>query len=231
MFFRSLLFFCALACSTAALAQSALSNGYIKYNVTIDSDIAAISFLSLGTTVEVAFKDEKTKLVAKTGGGTNTVQATANNERVTGLSLLDVMGERKAIKLGSAEYQKAKESIELLAKNPMRVTEATKTIAGYTCQKILMKDKQTGANIILYVTDKINPTGDPLAQQLIKAVKGFPLGITVRQENTTVRLTASTVSSKTPNDSIFSQAVPSGYEVTTIKGLEATIQSRIQQQR
>lgn len=212
------------------MAQTPLSNGYIKYNVSVDSDLPAASFLSMGTTLEVAFKGKQTKAVARVAGGTNTVQTVADHQTVTGLSLLDVMSEKKAVKLGSADYQKAKEGIEQLAKNPMRVTETTKTIAGYTCQKILMKDKQTGANIILYVTDKINPQGDPLAQQLIKAVKGFPLGVIVRQDNTTVRLTASTVSGQTPSDGAFSQKIPSGYEVTTLKELEATAQKRAQQQ-
>jgi hypothetical protein len=140
------------------------------------------------------------------------------------------MGEKKAIKLGSSDYQKAKEGIEKLANNPMRPTESTKTIAGYSCQKILMKDKQTGANIILYVTKKINPTGDPLAQQLIKAVKGFPLEIIVRQDQTTVRVTASTVTGQTPSDGVFSQKVPSDYEVTTLKDIEAEAKRRAQEQ-
>lgn len=208
------------------MAQSTLSNGYIKYTVAIDSDLPAASFLSMGTTLEIAFKGQQTKAVAKVAGGTNTVQAVANHEKVTGLSLLNVMSEKKAIKLGSSDYKKAQEGIEQLANNPIRVTESTKTIAGYLCQKVLMKDKQTGANIILYVTDKVNPKGDPLAQQLIKAVKGFPLGIVVRQENTTVRLTASTVTEQTPSDGAFSQKIPSGYEVMTLKELEATIQRR-----
>jgi hypothetical protein len=231
MIFRTLFFSFFMAMAVAATAQTTLNNGYIKYNISIDSDLPAAAFLSMGTTLEVAFKGKQTKAVAKVAGGTNTVQAIADHSNVTGLSLLDVMSEKKAVKLGSAEYQKAKESIAQLAKNPMRITESTKTIAGYTCQKILMKDKQTGANIILYVTDKINPKGDPLAQQLIEAVKGFPLGVVVRQDETTVRLTASTVSERTPSDGAFSQTIPSGYQVTTLKELEEEAQRRAKQQR
>ncbi len=229
MIVRAFFFLSFMALATLAAAQAPLTDGYIKYTVTIDSDLPAAALLSMGTTLEVAFKGSKTKAVAKVAGGTNTVEAIADHQSVTGLSLADVMGEKKAIKLGQSDYQKAKESIEKLAKNPMRVTESTKTIAGYTCTKILMKDKQTGANIILYVTDQINPKGDALAQQLIEAVKGFPLGVIVRQDNTTVRLMASTVSAQTPSDGAFAQKIPSGYQVTTVKELEADIQRRAQQ--
>ncbi|MFK7797991.1 MAG: hypothetical protein AB8E82_11100 [Aureispira sp.] len=231
MIHRAFLFFSILMIGTLATAQSTLTNGYIKYNISVDSDLPIASFLSMGTTLEVAFKGQKTKAVAKVAGGTNTVQAVADHQVVKGLSLLDVMGEKKAIKLGSSDYQKAKEGIEKLAKNPMRATESTKTIAGYSCQKILMKDKQTGANIILYVTKKINPKGDALAQQLIKAVQGFPLEVIVRQDATTVRLTASTVTGQTPSDGAFSQNIPSDYEVTTLKEIEAEAQRRAQEQR
>jgi len=93
-------------------------------------------------------------------------------------------------------------------------------IAGYTCQKVFMKDKESGANIILYLTDKIKPQNDALAKVLIGEIKGFPLGIVVRKDNTTIRLTASTVSTRTPSDGAFSVSVPTGYTVTTIEGLK-----------
>ena len=231
MIHRAFLFFSILMMGSLASAQSTLNNGYIKYNISVDSDLPIASFLSMGTTLEVAFKGQKTKAVARAAGGINTIQAVADHQIVRGLSLLDVMGEKKALKLGSSDYQKAKEGIEQLAKNPMRATESTKTIAGYSCQKVLMKDKKTGANIILYVTPKINPKGDPLAQQLIEAVKGFPLEVIVRQDETTVRLTATMVTEQTPSDSAFSQKVPSDYTITTLKEIEAEVQRRAQEQR
>lgn len=229
--FRAFLFFSFLVLGKAVMAQSNISNGYIKYNVTIESDLPVAALLSMGTTLEIAFKDQQTKAVAKTVGGTNTIQAIANYQTTKGISLLDIMSEKKAVKLGATEYQKAKESIALLANNPMRITESTKVIAGYTCKKILMKDKQTGASIILYVTDKIKPQGDILAQQLIKIVKGFPLRVIVRQENTIVHLTATTVTSQTPSERAFSQEIPSGYKITTVKELEATAQHRVKYKR
>lgn len=152
----------------------------------------------------------------------------ADHAIVKGVSLLDVLGEKKALRHGSEDYAEVERAIQELSANPMRATYQTKSIAGYTCQKILMKDKQTGANIILYVTDRIQPK-DPLARKLTDAVKGFPLGIVVRKDETTVRATATKVSGMTPSDGAFALSIPSGYEVTTIRDLERSAEQKIQQ--
>lgn len=211
------------------LGQSSLTNAYLMYNISVDSDEPAAAMLTaMGSTIEMAFKEKKTKVVAKIAGGTNSIHFVADHAIVKGLSLLDVLGEKKAVRHGSDDYAEVERAIQELAANPMRVVDQTKSIAGYTCQKILMKDKQSGANIILYVTDRIQPK-DPLARKLTSTVKGFPLGIVVRKDNTTVRATATKVSGNTPSDGAFGLSVPSGYEVTTIRDLERTAEQKIQQ--
>ncbi len=209
--------------------QARLTNGYFMYNISVDSDEPAAAMLSaMGSTVEIAFKEKKTKVVAKIAGATNTVHFVADHAIVKGLSLLDVLGEKKAIRHGSTDYEEVERSIQQLAANPMRATDQTKTIAGYTCQKILMKDKQSGANIILYVTDRLQPQ-DPLVRQLNKAIKGFPLEVVVRKDNTTVRATATKILETTPSNGAFALSIPSGYEVTTIRDLERSAEQKIQQ--
>lgn len=212
-------------------AQSAISDGYISYSISVDSDLPAAAFLSMGSSLEVAFKGEKTKAVAKVAGGTNTVSLVVDHKSQKGLSLMDVLGEKKALKLEKDKLQEARTDMEKAAKNPMRHTDDTKTIAGYVCQKVLMKDKESGANIILYITDKITPKGDPFAQYLVGELKGFPLGIIVRHEGTTIRVTAEKVSSRTPSDGAFSLSVPSDYELTTVEGLEKSAKKELEKNR
>lgn len=222
--------FCLLLGNAMMLCgQSTLTNGYLMYNVSVDSDQPAAAMLSaMGSTIELAFKEKKTKMVAKIAGATNTVHLIADHAAVKGLSLLDVLGEKKAVRHGSDDYAEVERAIQLLAANPMRITDQTKNIAGYVCQKILMKDKQSGANIILYVTDRIQPK-DPLARQLYKTIKGFPLGIVVRKDDTTVRATATKIMGTTPSDGAFALSIPSGYEVTSIRELERKAEQKIQQ--
>lgn len=210
-------------------AQTSITNGYLSYDVRVDSDEPAAALLtSMGSTLEVAFREQKTKAVAKIAGATNTVHLIADHASLKALSLLNVLGEQKAVRLDQDDYTEAKEAIAQLGDNPMRPTDQTKTIAGYVCQKVLMKDKQSGASIILYVTKKINPK-DPLIRQLSERIKGFPLGIVVRKDNTIVRATATKVSSNAPSDGAFSQSIPSGYQVTTLRDLERSAEQKIQQ--
>jgi len=215
----------------SAQAQSAISEGYISYTISVDSDIPAAAFLSMGSSLEIAFKGEKTKAIATVAGGTNTLSAVVDHKAQKGLSLMDVLGKKKALILDKDKLNEARANLEKAAKNPMRRTEDTKTIAGYVCDKVLMKDKESGANIILYITNKITPKGDPLAKYLVSELKGFPLGIVVRHEGTTVRVMAEKVSSRTPSDGAFSLSVPSDYELTTVEGLEKSAKKEIEKNR
>lgn len=220
-----------VACVMTVNAQSSISDGYIKYTVSIDSEEPAAAFFAMGTTLELAFKGTKTKAVANVASGTNSVSAIADHTKKAGIALMDVLGEKKAMKLTKDDFDKASSEMKKLSDNPMRWTDDTKTIAGYTCQKVLMKHKESGASIIIYVTDKINPKGDPLAQNLISQLKGFPLGIVVRVDGNTVRLMAEKVSSRTPSDGAFSTTVPSGYELTSREQLEENAKDRIEKNR
>jgi hypothetical protein len=217
--------------TVSAQAQSAISDGYISYSISVDSDIPGVAVLFVGSSLEVAFKGDKTKAVAKAAGGTNTVSLVVDHKTQKGLSLMDVLGEKKALKLDKNKLEEARADMKKATKNPMRHTEETKTIAGYTCQKVLMKDKESGANIILYITDKITPKGDPFATYLVGELKGFPLGIVVRHEGTTVRVMAEKVSSRTPSDGAFSLSIPSDYELTTVEGLEKSAKKEIEKNR
>jgi hypothetical protein len=217
--------------AVSAQAQSALSDGYISYSISLDSDVPAAAFLSMGASLELAFKGDKTKAVAKVAGGTNTVSLVVDHKTQKGLSLMDLLGQKKALKLEKDKLDEAHADMQKVAKNPMRHTEETKTIAGYVCQKVLMKDKESGANIILYITNKITPKGDPFASYLVGEIKGFPLGIVVRHEGTTVRVMADKVSSRTPSDGAFSLSVPGDYELTTVDGLEKSAKKELEKKR
>lgn len=227
MRFFTLIFSMFLA--VAIQAQSTITDGYISYSVSIDSDEPAAALLGVGTSLEIAFKGSYTKAVAKAAG--STVSIVADHKKEMGLALGDILGEKKALKLTPKEFSKAKEDLNKSGDNPMRFTDDTKTIAGYTCKKILMKDKESGANIIIYVTDKINPKNDPFAQALKADLKGFPLGIVVRKDGTTVRVTADKVTRQTPSSGAFSLNVPSEYEVVTLDELEEDAKDRIEKNR
>jgi len=217
---RYLLLLLSICLVQATFAQEAISDGYINYSVSIDSDEPAVAFLTVGSTIEIAFKGDKTKILAKVAGGSGTVSVIAKHSKPIGVALMDLMGEKNAVKIEKKQFDKATEGIKKISDNPIRRLDKTKNIAGYECQKILMKDKESGANIIIYVTDKINPKNDVMAQNLIGELDGFPLGIIIRKDENTVRIMAQKVSAQTPSDAAFSLRIPGDYTLTTIDELE-----------
>ena len=73
-------FLAVLWSATAALAQTPITNGYLLYSVSADSDEPGAALLaSMGSTLEVAFKEQKTKAVAKIAGATNAVHVIADH--------------------------------------------------------------------------------------------------------------------------------------------------------
>lgn len=212
-------------------APDAITEGFISYSIDVETDQAAAALLTVGSSLEVAFKGNYMKAVARVAGGSNTVSVVADHKNQTGITLMDILGEKKGVKLTKDRFEKAKTDMDKLGENPMRVTDETKTIAGYTCKKVLMKHKESGANVILYLTDEINPKNDPFAQLLISEVKGFPLGIVIRKDETTVKIMADKVTNRAPSDSAFSMSIPSDYTLTTFEELEKTAKSKMEKSK
>jgi len=207
-----------------------LSEGYISYSVSVESDQAIASLLGMGSSLELAFKGNFTKAVAKVAS-TNTVTVIADHQKKAGISLMDIMGEKTAVKLTQEKMDEAKANMNNISDKPMRYTEETKDIAGYTCKRVLMKHKESGANVVLYITDQIKPQNDPFAKLLISEIKGFPLGIVIKKDETTIRIMADKVSSKTPNESAFSLSIPSDYKLTTMDDLKKSTENKIEKNR
>lgn len=207
-----------------------LSEGYISYSVNVESDQAIASMLGVGTSLELAFKGNFTKAVAKVAGS-NTVTVIADHQKKAGISLMDIMGEKTAVKLTQEKMDEAKANMDKISDNPMRYTDETKDIAGYTCKRVLLKHKESGANVVLYITDQIKPQNDPFAKILMSEIKGFPLGIVIKKDETTVRIMADKVSSKTPSESAFSLSIPGDYKLTTLDDLKNSTEQKIEKNR
>ncbi|MCH2022695.1 MAG: hypothetical protein MK207_09480 [Saprospiraceae bacterium] len=208
-----------------------LSDVYISYSIDIDSDKPAASMLTLGSTLELAFRDSRTKARLKLAGGTNSIAVVVDHKTKTGTNLMDVLDGKKAVKIKTEKYDNALLNIKKISDNPMRHTDDYKIIAGYSCQKVFMKHLESGANVIVYVTDKIFPGNDPLAKSIIGQIKGYPLGLVIRKDDSTVRIMADKVSSRTPSASVFSLSVPEDYKLTTFEELKENFDQKRNENR
>ena len=209
----------------------ALSDVYISYSIEVDSDEPAASMLTFGSSLELAFRGLRTKALVNVAGGTNSISVVVDHKTKTGTALMDILDGKKAVKIKTEKYDNALSEIKKISDNPIRHTDDFKTIAGYSCQKVFMKDLKSGANIIFYITDQIVPENDLLAKTLIAEIKGFPLGLVVRRDGTTVRIIAEKVSSSTPPASVFSLSVPDGYTLSSFDELEDNIKIKSTENR
>jgi hypothetical protein len=212
-------------------AQTSLSDVYINYTIDVDSDEPVAALVSLGATLEIAFRGYSTKCMLKVAGGTNSVTALADHKTNSAIALMDLVDGKKALKISADKYNDALGDIKKISENPIRYTDDSKSIAGYQCQKVFMKHTESGANVIFYITNKIKPQKDLLAKALYAEIKGFPLEILVRKEGTTVRLTARKVSDQVPSSSAFSLDIPSSYKLTSIDELKEDAKKNIKEKR
>ncbi len=221
---RYILLFCLpllFGCSPSN-AQSTVKNGSISYSISVDSDEPAAAFLASGSSLKLYFSGAKIKVAAEVMGGANSGRAIIDEKKSTGLVILDVLGEKKAIILEKKYFDDADKETAKFAKNPIRKLEATKTIAGYLCSKVLMKDLESGTNLIFYVTNKIQPQNDYFNKKL----GGFPLGVYIRKNGTTVKITAKKIYNQTPKSSTFDLVIPGGYQSISVAELHRTLRNK-----
>lgn len=215
-------FFClfiSLRFFSTVSAQSQVHDFYVNYSVDIDSDQSMISLLSIGTSVEVAFKGAFSKTNIRLAGGSNKISMVADNNAVIATVLLDIVEGKKAFQMDASKRTEMETALQKIGENPMRYTDSYKNIAGYDCQKVFMKHLASGANIIVYLSQQLAPKQDAVFQAFYKQMKGFPLGVVVRKDATTVRIMATEVQTKLGSTNVFSTKIPEGYEKTTLEAI------------
>ena len=92
-------------------------------------------------------------------------------------------------------------------------TGKTKTIAGYKCAEYIIKTTE-GDQIQMWCTTAIKPKSTA-TDFSFKNVEGFPLEMDMNQDGMKMKMTATKVSLEKPAATLFSTAVPKGYELTT----------------
>ncbi len=197
--------------------SSIVKNGTITYKMSIDSKDPQAAMLN-GSTFEFAFNGSDSKLAALIMGGLFSGNLIFNGSNNDGLALMNLMGQKKAIKMNADDINSAQESTTGLDKVKISPISGTKQIAGYTCKKMLMSSTQDpNVKTVVYVCDKIKPDSGTFFNAYMQMFKGFPLGFEVNSGTDKISILASEVSSKIPKKSEFKLNIPSDYQETTIE--------------
>lgn len=191
--------------------------GIITYKITYpDSKFTESQLAMFPKVMTVMVKGSKSKTEMSTGMG-NQTEINDYTEK-TKTALLDMMGQKYAIKETAAEIQKDMEK-EPTAK--VEVTNETRTIAGYVCKKALVTAEQDGKKTVFEVwfTDEIGSKDANFDNALYKEIDGVLMEFMMKTPQLTMKFTVSSVEKKSVSAKEFE--IPADYKLTTKEELKS----------
>jgi hypothetical protein len=204
--------------NTATTKPNVIKNGTIYYKMSVEGEESQAKMLN-NSTFEYAFSGKDSKLAGLVMGGLFSgnliVDGVANN----GLALMNIMGQRKAIRMTQADIAKAQNSATNMNGVTFTPIAGTQNIAGYNCKKVMITDpKNPTSQTVVFVCNNVAPESGGMVDEMMKKLNGFPLGFEVKsKDGSKIKIYATEVSTKLPKKADFKQIVPEGYEETSME--------------
>jgi GLPGLI family protein len=184
--------------------------GEITYKITY-SDLpeeAEMYKAMLPSKSVVVMKNEKTMTEQKSMGIVN-IKIISNTKTKKTVMLMDMMGKKIMMEDDMDSDEIKKSEFEVIKKSE------TKTIAGYKCNKAILKGKD--GNEVVYWYTKSLPGYKGKSMPNID-IKGFPMEFEIKQEAMSMKMTVTTVDKKAVSNSVFD--IPEGYEKMTKEDMQ-----------
>jgi hypothetical protein len=195
-------------------------SGTIVYNITYpDSKMDAQTMAMMPKTLKIKIKGSMSRTEMSMGMGSTVI--IFDSEAKSGVTLMDMMGQKFAMKMTAEDIQKEmKDKPETTVVN----TTETKEIAGYTCKKAIVKMKENGSEteteLVVFYTEEIASAKMNELNPLYKDIPGTMLEYSMNENGMNMFLTAISVEKEKIADSEFE--TPEGYKVVTqdeLKGM------------
>jgi len=199
-------------------AQKILKKGQVSYQIAMDSkdiDELTKAFISEAK-LNISFFKHKTRTEYDFSLlSTIVILDGKTNE---GLVLMDIMGEKYAIKLTG---EQADEYDDPGFEYDIKYSDETKTILGYECKKAIATLK-SGEELTIFFTPKLLPSSmDYLAS--FDQIKGLPLEFEMVLEGIFISFTATDITKEIDKE-LFSLEIPEGYTETDLESLESQME-------
>lgn len=205
-------------CSGYSFASGDEFSGIIIYNVTypetgIDAEFLAI----MPKTMKMMVKGEKSRTEISLSMGTTTV--IFDGEKKSGATLMQVMGQKFALTITEEDIQK---EIEEGPDIDVEITGEIKEIAGYKCQKAIVRVADEGSSdkteIIVFFTDELGTGMLNYNNPFYKDISGVMLEYAVIEEEIEMKFSAISVEKKKISDDEF--IIPKDYQVLSQSEME-----------
>lgn len=190
-------------------ATFAQNSTYIKYNMSGEGEVGQ---LINGSTIEFYFNKENFKMEMDMMGGMIAMDVRMDLEKESGIMLMDMMGQQQYKVLDKDDATSDEKPSEM---PDIEYLNKYKTIAGYKCQKALIKAKGVDHPVVVYFTEDMKVPSymkEYMSEMKMEGIKGFPLEFEVDDpENGKMIVKAVEVTSKRYPKNIYSTKVPDGY--------------------
>jgi GLPGLI family protein len=188
-------------------------SGTLVYNITYpDSKLDAQTMAMMPKTLKMKIKGNMSRTEMNMGMGTTVV--IFNSETRSGVTLMDFMGQKLAMKMTPEDLDKEmKETPEATVVN----TSETKEIAGYMCKKAIIKMKENGSEteteLVVFYTEEIASAKINEVNPLYKDIPGTMLEYSMNEKGMIMQLTAISVEKEKISDTEFE--TPEGFKEVT----------------
>jgi len=198
-------------------SSNIIKNGSIAYKVTVEGEDPQAKMLN-NSTFEYAFNGADSKLTGLVLGGAFAANVLVDATAKKGLALLTVFGQKKAMKMSPEDILKAQTSTAAIDASKIIPISGTQNVAGHVCRKVMLRDPENpNMQTVVFVCDNIKPDAGGIVDNVIKALKGFPLGMEVKVNGSKISLMASEVSTKIPKKADFKHEIPTDFQETTME--------------
>lgn len=191
--------------------------GVITYKISYpDNKFTESQMAMFPKILTVTIKGEKSRTELHTGMG-NTIEI-SDYATKTKTTLLDMMGQKFAIRSTWEEIQKEMESE---AKGQVQLTGETKVIAGYTCKKaiVTVDEKGTKYTFDVFFNSELGPKAANFDNPVYKDIDGVMLEFSMHTPQFTMKFTATAIDKKSIPAKDFE--IPQDYTLTTKEELKS----------
>ncbi len=210
MLIASMLMF-AVICNSVQAVSGKPFEGVITYKITYpDSKFSESQLAMFPKVLTVSIKGSKSRTdLQMTGMTTVTI---ADYVDKTSVSLMNMMGQKYAIKQTTAEIE-SKNAAE--GQTTVVLSEETKVIAGYTCKKVVVTVNDDGAKSTFeaWYSSELGSKLANFNSPLYKDVDGGLLEFLMKNQEVSMKFTATSVEKKSLQAKDFE--IPSDYTLTT----------------
>jgi hypothetical protein len=198
-----------LLLTNLAFADGKDFEGVIIYNISYQGDMEPEMMAMMPKTMTMKISGNNSRTEINMGMGSTVV--IFNGETKTAVTLLDMMGQKYAMQMTSAEIE---QEWETTPDTEVILSDETKEIAGYTCKKAIVRMKLPAqdktSDLVVFYTNELGSELLNYNNPFYKDIEGVMLEYSMKEEEMDMSFTAIKIEKEKISSDEFS--IPEGYK-------------------